>query len=153
MKTFNLIFVFFLSVFISSTAYNQECKDFLKSKTFKISIPKDFLFYGQSKSIYAEVHKTYKFELIFIGNEEYLMSIATEDKYGPVHFRIINSENKMVLFDNEKKKYNGSANFYMQKTQPVTIEVTIMATEGKHSFTKVQRVCLGIKINNRPYVE
>ena len=106
--------------------------DFLKSKNFKMAIPKDFLFYGQSTSKYVEVRKTYKFEIVFLGNEEYLMSIAADQDYGPVHFRIISSENNMVLYDNINKKYKGSANFYMQKTQPVTIEVTIIQpTAGK----------------------
>jgi hypothetical protein len=121
MKTLKLIIVFLLSVLISSTAYSQDCKDFLNSKTFKMFIPKDFKDYGQSKSISAEVNKTNNFEIVFNGNEEYILNIASEPGYGPVHFRIINSENKMVLFDNEKSKYKGSANFYMQKTQPVTV--------------------------------
>jgi hypothetical protein len=153
MKTLNLIIVFLLSVLISSTAYSQECKDFLNSKAFKMAIPKDFKDYGQSKSISAEVNKTNNFEIVLNGNEEYILNIATEPGYGPVHFRIIDSENEIVLFDNEKKNYNESANFYMQKTQSVSVEVTIMNTNGKHSPSKGKHVCLGIKINNRHYTE
>ena len=153
MKKLKILITLMLLALISSTAYNQECRDFLNSKAFKQTIPKDFKDYGQSKSISVEVNKTNNFEVVFNGNEEYILNIGTEAGFGPVHFRILSSDNKMVLFDNEKKNYNGSANFYMQKTQPVSVEVTVMNTKGKHSNSKVKNVCLGIKINNRHYTE
>ena len=153
MKTLNLLIVFLLSVFILSTAYTQECNDFLNSKAFKHLIPKDFKDYGQSKSISVEVNKTNNFEVVFNGNEEYILNIGTEAGFGPVHFRIINSDNKMVLFDNKNKNYNGSANFYMQKTQAVTIEVTIIASDKQNPLPKDLRACLGLKIYGRDYIE
>jgi len=153
MKTLNLIFVFLLVVFISLTAYNQECNDFLESKIFKITVPKKFVNYGQSKSEYIEVSKPYKFEMVFSGSQEYIMNIATKNDYGSVQFRIISAEDNMVLYDNKKYNYKGSANFYMEKTQPVTIEVTIIAADKQYSLPENLWVCLGIKIFSKKYIE
>ncbi len=91
MKTLNLIIFFLLSVFISSTAYSQECRNFFNSNTFKKIIPKDFKDYGQAINKSVEINETNNFEIVFNGNEEYLMIIAAEPGYGPARFSHFNS--------------------------------------------------------------
>jgi hypothetical protein len=145
MKTINIIVVFFLSVCLSSTAYDQKCKNFLKSRIFKMSNPGTFQSYGQSTNEEVAVRKTYKFEIVFAGKTEYKMGIATEADYEPVHIRMIDKNNK-VLFDNKKYQYIESVDFYLEKTQTITLELTVLAVDELFVLPEDLRVCLGIKI-------
>jgi len=151
MKTLSLIAVFILSVNLSSTAYDPKCNDFLNTRLFKMSDPGNYLPYGQSKSESVEVRRLYKFEIVFIGKKEYKIGIATEEDYEPIHFRIIDNQKK-VLYDNKQYQYKGSVDFYMEKTQSITIEITVLASNELLLLPRGLRTCLGIKIFNKSIV-
>jgi len=153
MKTLNLKIILLLTIFYSTVAYNQKCNDFFKSDVFNKALSKGFIDYGQSKVVNIEVNKTYNFEIVFSGREEYLVKIVTENDYGQVNFRIINSDNNIILYDNKKYNYKSTANFYIEETQNINIEVTLIIDEKHHSVPVDQGVCLGIKINNRHFTE
>ena len=149
MKSLKLIVVLLFNLWFSLTIYSQGCRDFIKTKNFNISNPGTYLIYGQSRSESVEVRKTYNFEIVFYGQKEYLLGIATEERFEPVHFRIIENQSHKVLYDNQKYQYKATVNFFIEKTQNITIEVTIIASDEDASLSKNIMTCLGIKILNQ----
>jgi hypothetical protein len=147
MKTLNLMAAFILSVCLTPTAYNQGCDDLLKSMSYKMSGTESNQRYSKFRNAYKEIeiHKTYKFKVVFYGNKKYLMGIDSEAAYEPVHIRMIDANNN-VLYDNEKNQYIGFVDFSLEKTQTITVEITIVASELEVPLPVDQRVCLGIRI-------
>lgn len=142
--------VLFIQIFCAvSHGQSPDCKDFINSKYFKLSKPGDFKQYGQSKGIPVVVRKTYTFEIVFVGKNEYKMGIATESDYEPIHIRMIDKKTNKVLFDNKKYQYMGSVSFYIEKTSMISVEVTVLAIDEPFILPEDVRVCLGIKIYNQ----
>jgi hypothetical protein len=134
-------------------AHAQPCKDFHKSNDCYVYVPldRDFQIYNQAKSALTEVGKTNIYKVILYGKKDYIVGICAESSfYRKIHFRIIDSQSKKVLYDNKDYDYIESFNFTIERTQPLDLEVTVLPQESKPANTKV---CIGIQILWSPVQE
>jgi len=135
-----LIFIF------SGTIYSQPCKGFHESKDCFVFIPegRDFKQYSQAKSTQTSVGQKTTYKVVLFGGKDYILGVCAESGYRPIHFRIIDSQTKKIMYDNKDFDYIDSFNFMVQRTQPLDIEVQIL--ENKKIQMKKDKMCVGIEI-------
>jgi hypothetical protein len=132
--------------FISINGFSQLCKDFHKSKDCYIYIPedRDFQEYNQARSTTTAIGKTNIYKMVLYGPKDYIVGICAESAYyRQIHFRIIDGITHKVLFDNKDQGYIESFGFTVLKTQPLDIEVTVLA---KDKNAQQKTICIGIAV-------
>jgi hypothetical protein len=137
-----LVIIFIFSVNIIA----QPCKGFHESKDCFVYIPegRDFKQYSQAKSALTTVGQKNTYKVVLFGGKDYILGVCAESGYRPVHFRIIDSQSKKVMYDNKDFDYIDSFNFTVQRTQPLDIEVQVL--ENKKNPAKKDKMCVGIEI-------
>jgi len=135
-----------LILIISSNISSQPCKGFHESKDCFVYIPegRDFKQYSQAKSALTSVGQKTTYKVVLFGGKDYILGVCAESGYRPIHFRIIDSQTKKVMYDNKDYDYIDSFNFTVEKTQPLDIEVQIL--ENKKITLKKDKMCVGIEI-------
>jgi len=144
-----LILIFIFSVNING----QPCKGFHESKDCFVYIPegRNFQQYSQAKSALTSVGQKTTYKVVLFGGKDYILGVCAEGGYRPIHFRIIDSQTKKVLYDNKDYDYIDSFNFMVQRTQPLDIEVQIL--ENNKIPVKKDKMCVGIEILWSPIVK
>lgn len=139
-QAFILIFIF------SGNINGQPCKGFHESKDCFVYIPegRDFKQYSQAKSAQASIGQKTTYKVVLFGGKDYILGVCAESGYRPIHFRIIDSQTKKIMYDNKDYDYIDSFNFMVQRTQPLDIEVQIL--ENKKIQMKKDKMCVGIEI-------
>lgn len=137
-----LVLIFIFSNNISS----QPCKGFQETKDCFVYIPegKDFKQYSQAKSALTSVGQKTTYKVVLFGGKNYILGVCAESGYRPIHFRVIDSQTKKIIYDNKDFDYIDSFNFTVQRTQPLDIEVQIL--ENKKIQLKKDKMCVGIEI-------
>jgi hypothetical protein len=137
----------FILIFIFSGNINsQPCKGFHESKDCFVYIPegRDFKQYSQAKSAQAGIGQKTTYKVVLFGGKDYILGVCAEAGYRPIHFRILDSQTKKIMYDNKDFDYIDSFNFMVQRTQPLDIEVQIL--ENKKIQLKKDKMCVGIEI-------
>ena len=145
MQVYKIIVGMILSLMLTGNALAQSCTGFYKSSNCYRSESKGFKQYGQAKSATIEINKLYKCQAILFGKKDYIFSVCTESGLKPLHFRIVDTSNNDVIYDNADDNYNPTIGFSMEKTSTVQIEAEILLEKGDKDPNKY-RVCLGIQI-------
>jgi hypothetical protein len=141
-------FTFLLALlYILPTAHclGQDCKDFHKRPDCYIYVPldRDFKIYNQAKSISINPNKPVVYKIILFGGKDYIVGVCAEAKYyRKLRLRIYDGVNKKLLYDNKDHDYIESFGFSVNKTQPLEMEVNILADEKD----KKAEVCVGFQI-------
>ena len=111
-------------IFIFSGAINgQPCKGFHESKDCFVYIPegRDFKQYSQAKSAQIGIGQKTTYKVVLFGGKDYILGVCAESGYRPIHFRILDSQTKKIMYDNKDYDYIDSFNFMVQRTQPLDI--------------------------------
>lgn len=145
--------VLFTSLFVFAIYLKgQPCYDFHKiylvNKMMGCGI-KDitgYKLFSQSKSGIVEAQKTYKYQLTLFGGYDYKVGLCTKMNFTPIHFRILNSEDQSVIYDNETDNFVETLGFSNEKTKNVIFEVTLLANKKKFRDIDDKRTCIGIAI-------
>lgn len=140
----NLLFVFL--AFIFNLSYGQVCKDFHKSDDCYVYVPLDreFKIYNQAKSIQVDIQKPVVYKIVLFGGKDYIVGVCAEGNfYRKIRLRIIDSNTKKVLYDNQNSDYIESFGFTVAKTQPLDMEVTVLSDEKSAANKKI---CVGFQI-------
>ena len=141
-----LIFTNVFLLILSSNAFSQSCQGFHHHKNCRIYDSYDFKQYGQTRSALLEINKSFTYQAVFYGQKDYKMNVCTESGYYPVHYRLINAENKEIFFDNSEDDYVESVGFTIDKNITMIIEVTILAEDINPEDPIDIRACAGIMI-------
>ena len=104
--------------------------------------------YHQSTSLSAFANKTVKAKLTLLGNREYLITLCTEKRFYPIHYKIIDEKEDKVLYDNQQDDYLESIGFILDRTRNVIIEAEALAEKAKLE-DRVYPKCIGIYIQYR----
>ncbi len=146
MKLIEVIQALILIFIFSGTMNGQPCKGFHESKDCFVYIPegRDFKQYSQAKSTQISIGQKTTYKLVLFGGKDYILGVCAESGYRPIHFRIIDSQTKKIMYDNKDYDYIDSFNFMVQRTQPLDIEVQIL--ENKKIQMKKDKMCVGIEI-------
>jgi hypothetical protein len=149
MKKLALIFpLLVFAIYIKGQPCADFHKNYLVNKNTGCGVPdiRGFKLFGQSKSTMVESEKTNKYQVVLFGGYDYKIGLCTESGFTPIHFRIINSIDQTVLYDNLEDKYAEAVGFSNEKTKNLIFEITLLATKKKIRDAGDNRACLGIAI-------
>jgi hypothetical protein len=123
----------------------QACKDFHKTPDCYVYVPLDreFKIYNQAKSMTIKPLKPVIYKIILFGGKDYIVGVCAESKYyRKIRLRIFDGITKKLLYDNKDYDYIESFSFTVNKTQPLEMEVNVLADE-KNSKSDI---CVGFQI-------
>lgn len=107
---------------------------------------KDMILSSQSKSVYLEAQRPYKFQMTLFGNMDYKIIFCAQRKFYPIHYTITEKETGLILFDNKEDQYVESIGFTTDKTTIVIVELTLLAEKAKFKDIRSDRSCVGVPI-------
>ncbi len=144
-----LLFILSISLF----GFGQFCADFHKTGDCRKDLLPNFRYYSQSRSDLVKVGFTVKYDVVFYGEREYMVSFCTMKHYYPVHFKLIDGMTEEVFYDNKKDEYLESIGFAVEKTRRILIEIEILAHQASDVEIEEQYPCIGMFIQFRGYLE
>lgn len=130
----------------ANTTYSQNCRDFHKSNQCHIENIEGFKLSSLSRSNYLEVGKTVTYEVVLYGNKEIIIGCCTEEKYYPIRFKLKSSVTGEVIYDNKYDKYIKSISLSLDRTELISIELTIVSTPENVSVLEGTKACVGLSI-------
>lgn len=149
MKKLTIAFLFFVLTF---QLKGQPCFDFHKpylvNKMVGCGVKNisGYKLFSQSRSSIVEAGITYKYQVTIFGGYDYKIGLCTKKDFSPIHFRILNTEDQSVIYDNLGDKYAETVGFSNEKTKNVIFEITLLATKKKFNDIGDNRTCLGVAI-------
>ena len=151
MKFFKYIkFILVVSVLTTMTVQGQYCENFHKLGDCKIDVKRPYQIFGQSRSDMIGVGYTLKYNIIFYGNKEYILSFCTTKKYYPIHFKLLDPISGKVIYDNKDDDYLESLGFRIEKTKQFIIEMSILAHDATDIEIEEYYTCMGMLIQGKP---
>ena len=150
MKTFkHILTIIILSFAFSFSGFSQQCTDYHRTSDCKTDIVPSFIYYSQSRSDVFKVGKTVKYNVVFYGQKEYMVSFCTWDKFYPIHFKLVDETSGRTLYDNERDEYVESVGFAVENTKMLVIEVEILAENATEKEIKKEYPCVGMLIQSK----
>ena len=128
------------------SSYGQKCYEFHKSKDCKVEDIDDFKLSSLSRSHYLEAGKTVTYEVVLYGNKEIIISCCTEENYYPLRFKLKSSLNGDLIYDNKYDNYTNSISLALDRTELISIEITIVSTDENISVLQGTKACIGMAI-------
>lgn len=149
MKDFKFRYFFTLVLLAMVQLLNgQDCKDYhkrVRSDCAEFTY-NEYKYYGQSAGALVEEGKKVNMQVVFYGGKDYSVSLCTENKLYPIHYRIIELSTKEVLYDNKNDDYINGVKFGIENTKTLIIEITAIG-KGKRKMDEEPVVgCLGVLI-------
>lgn len=142
MKKIVLIILLFFGKFLLA----QECRHFHLGVECRLDNIGGYKLNNQSKGVTIQYGVINKFQVALIGNYDYKVNVCSQPGFGIIHFRIINTENQKVIYDNEKHKYIQDVTFSNDATKVVIFEVSFIDTEENAKVIWDVGICMGILI-------
>jgi hypothetical protein len=134
---------FDLNAYLSEFVY-LNLSQYKSNNYLYLPLGRDFQIYNQPRSSYTEAGQTNVYKVVLYGNKDFLISIYSKtDYFKKIHFRLIDSETRKILYDNKNYKYIETLTFTVEKSQALDLEVTVLPFEKKYDKSKV---CIGIEI-------
>lgn len=143
MKIFKFI-LFILFILFSVNCYSQDCSRFNRWAECRPRI-NDYNTYLQPKSVAVGVNDTIKFNVVFDGNRDYILSFCANKLYFPIKVRLLKPETSEALYDNTTDGYPQSIGVWISTTQSLIIEISLLADKlGDERLTRNDLVCVGL---------
>jgi hypothetical protein len=150
-KNITLSLVLLLS--FSVLGFGQFCADFHKTGDCRKDLIPNFRCYSQSRSDLIKVGFTIKYDIVFYGEQEYMVSFCTMKNFYPVHFKLIDGMTGEAFYDNKEDDYLESIGFAVEKTRRILVEVEILAHKASDEEIEEYYPCIGMLIQFREYKE
>ncbi|MBI9053974.1 MAG: hypothetical protein JEY96_09170 [Bacteroidales bacterium] len=128
------------------SSFGQNCHEFHKSKNCKVEDTDGFKLSSLSRSHNLLVGKTITYEVVMYGQKEMIVQCCTEDEYYPLRFKLISSINGDVIYDNKYDNYINSINLSLDRTELISIEITLVSTDKNKSIYEGTKACIGLAI-------
>jgi len=147
MKIYRLLVITVIS-FIGFTlpSYGQKCHEFHKSKNCLVDDIDGFKMSSLSRSYYLSVGKTITYEVVLYGQKEIIIQCCTEDEYYPLRFKLKSSINGDLIYDNKYDNYINSISLALDRTELISIEISIVSTDENISVLQGTKACVGMAI-------
>ena len=126
-----------------SSIYAQKCHEFHKSNNCATLEQEGFKLSSLSRSHYLEVGKTITYEVVLYGGKDIIIRCCTEEKYYPVRFKLKSAINGDVIYDNKYDDYINSIELTLDRTELISIEITL---DTKESVLQGTKTCIGMAI-------
>jgi hypothetical protein len=129
-----------------NTAHAQRCQEFHKSKNCLVEDIKGYKLSSLSRSNSLVIGQTIKYEVVLYGSKELIIKCCTQDDYYPIRFKLKSSINGDVIYDNKYDKYINSISLSLDRTELISIEVTLVSTPENKSVYEGKKACVGLAI-------
>jgi len=126
--------------------YGQFCADFHKVGSCRTDLVPSYRYYSQSRGDMIGVGYTIKYNVVFYGDKDYIVSFCTLKNFYPVHFKIVDEISEKVLYDNKEDDYIESIGFGVEKTKMILIEVEVLAHKASDKEIEEYYPCIGMLI-------
>jgi len=143
MTKFKTIFLFF--VLLSTTGYGQDCCDLLDWNNFGKNEKNGYRIFMQPRNSLIDVNDTLKFNIVFFGMYDYILTFCADTKYYPLKIRLLQQANRKELYNNINNSYRESIGVGLYNAQNLILEVTLQS--GKLEKDKIKsedKVCVGL---------
>lgn len=146
MKTKILFFI--ILIFSPITAISQlNCKKY-HIKHCESRAPKDFVYYGYSRSTVMRKGMTTDRKILVYGGFDYYFAVCTHRKFEPLHFKIIDPATDEILYDNASQDYNDVAMTSNENTRWLIVRMTVSGNESETEWDDEMR-CVGLLVMTR----
>jgi hypothetical protein len=150
MKTFKKVLLPLLILLaITVTGHAQDCADYIKTSDCKTDVVPSFTYYSQSRSDVIKVGKSLKYNVVFYGGKEYMVSFCTWHNYYPLHFTLVDETSGRTLYDNERDDYVESVGFAVENTKMLVVEIELLAENATEKEIKRGYPCVGMLIQSK----
>lgn len=144
MQYFIISLLLSITGFINS-AYSQNCNDYHKSNC-RVENAAGFKLSSLSRSHYLEVGKTITYEVVLYGHKEIIMKFCTEEGYYPIRFKLKSSVTGEIIYDNKYDHYNNTISLSLDRTELISIEISIVSNKENINVLKGTKACVGMAI-------
>ena len=131
---------------LANSSYAQRCQEFHKSKYCQVEDSQGFKLSSLSRSNSLTIGQTIKYEVVLYGGKELIIKCCTQDAYYPIRFKLKSSINGDVIYDNKYDKYINSISLSLDRTELISIEVTLVSTPENKSVYVGKKACVGLAI-------
>jgi len=147
MKIHHLTTILIISLLgITLPANGQKCYEFHKTKNCQVEDIEGLKLSSLSRSHYLEAGKTITYEVVLYEQKEVFIMCCTEKNYYPLRFKLRSSINGDLIYDNKYDEYTNSIRLSLDKTELVSIEITIVSNEKNLSALQGTKACVGLAI-------
>lgn len=140
--------LWFLLAF-SASGLGQHCSDFHKTSACRKNIVSNFRYFSQSRSNEIKFGMRLKYDMVFYGEQEYMISFCTEMNFYPVHYILKDGMTGEAFYDNKDDDYKESIAFALERTRRIIVEVEILANNTSDKEKKRYYPCIGMYIQFR----
>lgn len=147
MKT-NILIISLIVIFLglSTSAEGQRCNEFHKTKDCQLENIDGYKLSSLSRSNSLMVGKSIKYELVLYGGKEMIIKCCSCEDCYPVRFKLKSSVNGDLIYDNKYDKYINSISLSLDRTELISIEVSIVSTEENKNILEGTKACVGLAI-------
>lgn len=143
----NHLIISLIFIFVGlSNSFGQRCYEFHKSKSCTVENVEGLKLSSLSRSHYLEVGKTVTYEVVLYGQKEVIIQCCTEEKYYPLRFKLKSSVNGDLIYDNKNDNYINTISLSLDRTELISIEISIVSTNENISVLKGTKACVGMAI-------
>lgn len=143
----NLLYTILLLPFVAITfdTIAQDCTDYHQYHCMYADYT--FFYSRQSKSALFRKGQTSELKIVAYGGDDYYVAVCAHRKFGDIHFRIFeDNEKRSLIYDNAKNNYQESITFTNTITRNLIIEVKVPEGDGRNLS---ERRCVGVVIEFR----
>ena len=140
MKKIKIIILLF--VFFSGICYSQDCGNFLQWSELNKSNRRNYSKYLEPKSATIGIKDTLRYNIVFYGNRDYVITFAADHLYYPINIRLLIPGTRDVIYDNATDDYCVSFGVGFYNTQNLIIEATLLADQVKDKIKNNDNVCV-----------
>jgi hypothetical protein len=135
------------------TGWSQDCATYHEVGDCIMDRNKGYKIYSQSRSAVISATDTVEFSIVFYGQKDYICSFCTHQKFYPVHFRLLDSDTREVLYDNKDDNYIESLGIGFDVTKTLIIQVNVLARKATPEEIKDYLSCIGLLLQYKNYPE
>jgi hypothetical protein len=135
----------------SGFLFGQDCGFYFKEGSCGMDLQKGYKIYSQSKGIHLAVGDTININVVFYGQKDYSFIFCTEKALYPVHFRIVDPETGVEIYDNSEDRNIESLGIGFDVTRNLTFKIEVLGEAGAAAEADVHSGCLGMLIQYKNY--
>jgi hypothetical protein len=145
MKKFKIILLLF-NLF-AVICFSQDCNDYHHWADCRKSIKRNYSIYMEPKSTTFGIKDTMRYNVVFYGNRDYIITFCTDQMYYPINIRLLQPGTREELYDNATDDYCESFGVGFYNTQNLILEVVLLADKlDKDKIKSNDKVCVGMQM-------
>ena len=136
--------------FSGNTVFSQNCNKFHLYGSCMQYPGASYKMDGQSRSNVIGVGDKLVYNVIFYGDRTYKLIFCADEIFNPVHFALIDSETRDLIYDNKKDDYSETIELSIENTRRIMIEISVLALNTDAKTKNDFFGCTGFLLHWKP---